>query len=133
MPEDRVILFDGVCNLCNNSVQFIIKRDPNGYYRFASLQSDIGQAYLSKYNLGGYADSFVLIEQDRAYLKSDAALQISKNLAGVWKVFYLFKIVPRPLRNLVYSVIAKNRYKWFGKKEACMIPTPDIKSRFLDA
>lgn len=132
MITDAVILFDGVCNLCNSSVQFIIKRDPKGFYRFASQQSDIGQAYLSKYNLGGYADSFVLIEDDRVYLKSDAALQISKNLAGVWKVFYLLKIVPRPLRDLVYNFIAKNRYKWFGKKESCMIPTPDIKSRFIE-
>jgi predicted DCC family thiol-disulfide oxidoreductase YuxK len=132
MINEPVILFDGVCNFCNSSVQFIIKRDPKGLCRFASLQSDIGQAYLSKYNLGDYADSFVLIEKDRVYLKSDAALQITKNLAGAWKVFYILKIVPRPLRDLVYSFIAKNRYKWFGKKAACMIPTPDIKSRFID-
>lgn len=132
MIPDAIVLFDGVCNLCNSSVQFIIKRDPNGYFRFASLQSEAGQAYLRKYNLDGYNNSIVFIENNRVYLRSDAALQISKSLSGAWKVFYVFKLLPRSLRDPVYNFIAKNRYKWFGKKDSCMIPTPEMKSRFID-
>lgn len=127
-----VILFDGICNFCNKSVRFIIKRDPDGYFQFASLQGEVGQSLLKKHHMPQYFDSFVLIENDRVYLKSDAVLRICRHLKGAWKWMSMFFIVPKPIRNAVYSFIANNRYKWYGKRDSCMIPTPDIRERFLD-
>jgi predicted DCC family thiol-disulfide oxidoreductase YuxK len=127
----RIILFDGVCNLCNSLVQFIIKRDPNKRFHFASMQSAIGEELM----LNSYGevdmDSFVYIEGDRSYRKSSAALRVCKHLNGAWKLFYIFLIIPTPLRDYFYDLIAKNRYKWFGKKESCMMPTTELKDRFL--
>lgn len=127
-----IVLFDGECNFCDKSVQFIIKYDPKGYYNFASLQSEIGQELLKKYNLNSNMESFVLIEHNKAYEKSTAALKITKNLSWGWKLLYPLILVPVPLRNWLYGVIAKNRYKWFGKKDQCVIPSPEIRERFLD-
>jgi predicted DCC family thiol-disulfide oxidoreductase YuxK len=131
--EHPVLLFDGVCNLCNSSVQFIIDKDPDSKFHFASLQSDIGQALLDQFDANsGSLDSVVLIKNDKVYTRSSAALQTLKTLGGGWALFYAFIIIPKPVRDFVYDWIARNRYKWFGKKDACWLPTPDLKARFLD-
>lgn len=128
---DRIILFDGDCNFCDQSVQFIIKRDPQGLFKFASLQSEIGKKLLNKYNTPSDLDSFVLIEGNHCYFKSSAALRICKNLKGMWKLLYVLLVVPKPLRDFFYGIIAENRYKWFGIKESCMLPSPEERKRFL--
>lgn len=127
-----VLLFDGVCNLCNGTVQFVIKRDPRAKFRFAALQSKAGQALLKKFQLpqDDY-DSFVFVEGEQFYLRSTAGLKVLKGLNGLWPLLYGFIIIPRPIRDFFYRWIAKNRYRWFGKKEQCMIPTPDLQKRFL--
>lgn len=131
--DNPIILFDGVCNLCNRSVQFIIKRDRKKQFRFASLQGRTGQELLEKFDLpAGDLNSFVLVENDRIYRKSTAALRVTRYLRGGWKMLYSFMIVPPFIRDTVYMIIARNRYKWFGRKEECMIPTPGLKERFLD-
>ena len=127
-----VLLFDGVCNLCNASVQWVIERDPEGFFRFASLQSDAGQAFLKKFNLpADELNTVVLVDGEKAYTRSDVPLRIFKKLGGWWSLLQVFFVVPRPIRNAVYDWIAKNRYRWFGKKEACWLPTPELKGRFL--
>ena len=129
---DPVILFDGVCNLCNSSVLFIIKRDPKAKFKFASLQSEFGKSHLEKFGLPvTELNSVLLIKDGKLFQKSNAALEIAKQLGGGWPVFYVFKLVPAFLRDGFYNWIARNRYRWFGKKDACMIPTPELKSRFL--
>ena len=131
--SNSVILFDGVCNLCNHSVQFIIKRDKKNQLLFASLQGKTGQEILKKFNLpANDFNSFILLEGDKIYARSTAALRIAKKLGGGWKLLYGFMIIPRFIRDAVYNLIAKNRYKWFGKRDECMIPTPELKERFLD-
>lgn len=130
--ETHILLFDGVCNLCNSMVQFTIKRDPKGKIKFASLQSERGQALLKQYGLpANDFDSFVFIYENKYFLRSSAALHVLKELGGGWKLLYLFVIFPRPLRDFVYNIVAKTRYRIFGKRETCMIPTSDIKRRFL--
>ncbi|MBT2682738.1 thiol-disulfide oxidoreductase DCC family protein [Bacillus sp. ISL-37] len=126
-----VILFDGVCNFCDASVQFILNRDPNETFHFASLQSEAGQELLEKYHVRDDVDSMILIENDKVYYKSGAALRISRHLRGAWKLLYVFMVVPAPIRNIVYDLIARNRYKWFGQKESCMLPPPNVRKRFL--
>lgn len=131
-PE-AIILFDGVCNLCSGAVQFVIKRDPSAYFRFASLQSDFGQSQLKKFNLDPVSfHSIILVEGNRYYERSDAALKIARKLTGGWPLLYTFKILPRFIRDGVYNLIGKKRYRFFGKKDACWIPTPELKSRFKD-
>lgn len=127
-----IILFDGICNFCNSSVRFIIERDPEGIYQFASLQSDIGQQLLKKHNIPYTTDSFVLIEDHKAYVESTAALKVCSHLTWPWKFFTTCIIVPKPLRDRVYRWIAMNRYKWFGKQESCMLPSPNIRERFIE-
>jgi predicted DCC family thiol-disulfide oxidoreductase YuxK len=129
---ERIILFDGVCNLCNSSVQFILKRDPVGYFTFASLQGETGQNLLKKNSLSTDLNSFVLIENDKVYVKSSAALRVCSKLVGAWKILLIFQILPRSFRDFFYDILANNRYKWFGKKESCMLPLPEWKQRFLD-
>ncbi len=127
-----LVLFDGVCNLCNGTVQFIIRRDPQGRFRFASLQSEAGRAQLTRFNLNpDVLYSFIVIDGDQMYERSDAALFIAKHLALPWKAFAVFKVFPRFLRDAVYNLIAKNRYRLFGKQDQCMIPTPELKARFV--
>jgi len=126
-----VILFDGVCNFCDASVQFILNRDPKGIFHFASLQSEVGQNLVKKHNVPADVDSMILIEDDKVYYKSAAALRISRHLQGAWKWLYALIIIPSPVRNFIYDLIAKNRYKWFGQKESCMLPPPNIRKRFL--
>ena len=134
VPADHpVIFFDGVCNLCTGSVQFVIRHDPSRKFRFASLQSEIGQSVLSEHHLPAESfGSFLLYDQGRLYTKSTAALRVCKQLSGGWKLLSVFLIVPPFIRNAVYDLIARNRYRWFGKKEACWLPTPELKSLFLD-
>ncbi|MBS4177559.1 thiol-disulfide oxidoreductase DCC family protein [Lederbergia citrea] len=126
-----VILFDGDCNFCDSSVQFIINRDPVGYFHFTSLQSEIGQSLLIKYNVPPHMDSIILIEDGKVSYKTSAALRICKHLNSPWKLFYIFIVIPAPIRNLLYNIIAKYRYKWFGKKQSCILPSPNIRKRFL--
>lgn len=123
---EPVILFDGVCNLCNTSVLFIIQRDPKSKFRFASLQSDFGKAQMLRFGLNNSElNSVLLIKQEILYQKSNAALEIARNLTGGWPLLYGFKIIPAFLRDWIYNWIARNRYRWFGKKDACMIPPPN--------
>ncbi len=130
--QSPVLLFDGVCNLCNATVQFVIRQDPEDIFQFASLQSEAGQAFLKKFNLPtDELNTVVLVNDDKAYTRSDVVLQISKKLGGWWRLMQVFYIVPRPVRNVVYDWIARNRYRWFGKKDECWLPTPELKRRFL--
>ena len=128
----QVILFDGVCNLCNSSVQFVINHDPRSSFQFAALQSASGKALLK---IHGLPDtnlySVILIRGHQVYQRSRAALEIARGLSGLWPLLYIFVIVPPFIRNGVYDWIAANRYRWFGEKNECMIPTPELKSRFL--
>lgn len=127
-----VVLFDGVCNLCNGFVQFCIERDKKGKLKFASLQSGVGQELLAQFGLkGAPLSTVVLIEGNQYYTKSSAGLRVLKHFGGFWQLFYGLMIFPKPLRNWVYDYIAKNRYKWFGKKESCWMPTPELENRFL--
>ncbi len=131
--QQKVVLFDGVCNLCSSSVQFILKRDKKNQFLFGSLQGEYGQAALRKYNLPpDEFNSFMLIENDRLYTRSTGALRMLKHLGGGWSLLYAFTIVPKFIRDAVYNWIARNRYKWFGKKNECWLPRPEWKSRFLD-
>ncbi len=127
-----VVLFDGVCNLCNGSVNFIIDRDPDGYFRFASLQSEEAEAIMRRAGSSGTTlESIVLVEGDRVFRRSDAVLRIARKLKGPWPALALFTVVPRPIRDRVYDWIARNRYRWFGKRDTCRIPTPELRARFL--
>lgn len=133
MEKDRIVLFDGVCNLCNSSVRFIIKRDKRKHFKFASLQSDYATDLFQRLNIDASSfDSIVLVEDDNTYIKSTAALKISKELSGLWPLLYVFIIIPRFIRDAVYDFIARNRYKWFGKKDYCEMPTPELRNRFLE-
>lgn len=129
-----IILFDGVCNLCNGAIRFIIERDPKDRFRFASLQSETGKKLLKKYKIDPKrTDSIVLITVDnKAYTRSDAALQIARVLRGWPQLLYFFKIIPGSLRDGMYKFIARNRYRWFGKQQQCMIPSPHLKQKFLN-
>ncbi|MDC8004201.1 thiol-disulfide oxidoreductase DCC family protein [Aureisphaera galaxeae] len=130
--DHKIILFDGVCNLCNSSVTFVIKRDKQNRFKFTALQSDIGKELIQSHGIDtNKVDSIIFIENGKAYTKSTAALRISKYLGGAYPVMMIFMIFPPFLRNIVYDWIARNRYKWYGKKESCMIPTPELKSKFL--
>ncbi|PQJ32593.1 thiol-disulfide oxidoreductase [Nonlabens arenilitoris] len=130
--QNDVILFDGVCNLCNDAVTFIIKRDSKNHFRFAALESDIGLLYLKKHQINPKEiDSIVLIRGERAYVKASAALRIAQKMDGFWPLLSALIIIPRLISNAIYEYIARNRYKWFGKQESCMIPTKDLRDKFL--
>ena len=131
--DHPVILFDGVCNLCTGSVQYVIKHDPARIFRFASLQSAFAQKILTKFHLpANDFNSFVLYENNRVYTRSTAALRVAKKLKGFVKLLYGFIIIPGFVRDAVYNFIAKKRYAWFGKKETCWLPTPELKALFLE-
>jgi predicted DCC family thiol-disulfide oxidoreductase YuxK len=132
MNDQPIILFDGVCNLCNSAVQFVIKHDPDSKFLFTALQSDAGQKLLKEFSIPlDNFNSFILLQNNTVYTQSTAALKIVKQLSGGWKLLYGFMIVPAFIRNAMYKLIANNRYKWFGKQEACMLPTPALQARFL--
>lgn len=133
IKEKPIIFFDGVCNLCNSSIQFILKRDTNELFLFSSLQSDAAKDILLQYNLENFdLSSIILLENGVIYQKSTAILKITKKLSGIYKYGYAFIIIPKFIRDGIYSFIAKNRYKWYGKRDACMLPTAALKLRFLE-
>lgn len=135
LPENKkIILFDGVCNLCDGAVQFIIKHDKKDVFRYASLQSEIGKKLVAERGMDPEEiDSIMLIEPGVAYYrKSTAALEIARDLSGGYSLLKNFLLIPEIMRDGVYDFIANNRYRWFGKKEQCMIPTPELKAKFLD-
>ena len=126
------IFFDGVCNLCNGAINFVIDRDKKQRFNFSSLQSEAAEKILPNYL--NEVDSIILVKKSgKIYCKSNAALEISKSLKGLWPALYAFKILPRFIRDIVYDWIAKNRYKWFGKRDTCRMPSPELKERFLEA
>ena len=133
-PAGPVLFFDGVCNLCNAAVQFIIRHDKAGRVRFASLQSAQGsqaaQAVIQSH--GHLHDSLIFLDKGTYYVESDAALRVASYLDGSWKYLRYLSIFPRPLRNVIYRLVARYRYRWFGRKDACMLPTPALKQRFLE-
>jgi len=131
--ERPVILFDGVCNFCNVMVNFIIRQDKKNIFQFATLQSLSGKKLLEEYKINWKRnDSFIIIEKGRAFQKSNAALKLYNKLPWYWKWTQIFWIVPKFIRDGIYNFIAKNRYRWFGKKEECMIPEPGMKQKFLE-
>lgn len=133
-PNKKIILFDGICNLCNSAVQFIVKRDTNDVFRFVALQSTLGIEICNYIGVDPTKmDSIILYEPGKTYYyKSDAALRIASNLGFLYSLTIVFKIIPESVRNMIYDYIAKNRYRWFGKKEECMIPTKELKDKFLE-
>jgi predicted DCC family thiol-disulfide oxidoreductase YuxK len=132
-----VLLYDGVCGFCNKSVQLILDHDRRGQMRFAALQSDYGQAAIARHPELRGVDSVVFVEQapggERIYVRSDAALKVAAYLGGFWKIFLAAKVIPRRLRDYLYDLFARNRYRFFGKYDSCMLPPPEVRSRFLDA
>jgi len=130
--NDSVILFDGVCNLCNSSVNFVIEHDPDGFFKLGTLQSEKAHKYLASYDLeNDEIITVILIENGKVFTKSDAALRIAKQLRGPVKLAWIFIILPRFIRDPVYNWISRNRYSWFGKRKQCRVPTPELKNRFI--
>ena len=130
-----LVLFDGVCNVCNGTVNFLIDRDPKGVMRFASLQSNAARNAITAHGgivPEGDPESIVLVENGRIYERSSAALRIARHLPWPYKAIYAFVVVPRPLRDIVYEWLARNRYRWFGKSETCRVPTPELRARFVE-
>jgi len=128
-----LVLFDGVCNLCNGSVRFLLRRDRRKRFRFAALQSATGQAALRQHSLSATQfATIVVIENGRARTESAAALLLAQRLPWPWPLLAAFTIVPRPLRDAVYAWVSRNRYRWFGRRESCMLPSPEFADRFLD-
>jgi len=130
--NNPIILFDGVCNFCNSAINFVLKQDKKGIFRFAPLQSEAGQKLLQEHNLSTKEfDSFVLIDNGKVYKKSAASLRVMNRLPWYWKEAQILRIIPTVFRDAIYDFIASNRYKWFGKKDQCMIPTREMRSKFL--
>lgn len=133
MPEQRIILFDGICNLCNSAVKFVLKRDTKSVFKFASLQSEVSKKLLINSEVSDIdSGTFVLIENGILYTRSTAALRVVKHLSGLWPLMSVFMVVPKFIRDWVYNLISKNRYRWFGKRDTCMIPSPEMKTKFLN-
>lgn len=128
-----IIFFDGICNLCNSIVQFIIKHDRKERFLFASLQSEKSKDILSNFNFTlSYIDTMILLENNKLYFGPSATLRIVRHLNSIYPLLYIFVIIPKPLRDYLYKIIAKRRYKWFGKKDSCLVPTQELKNRFID-
>ena len=128
-----VVLFDGVCNFCDASVKFVLDRDEVGYFRFGALQSPAARPYLERCGLSpDELSTVVLVEGDRCYTRSTAALRITRKLGGAWPLLYALVVVPRPLRDVAYGWFARNRYRWFGKRDECRVPSPALRARFLE-
>ena len=129
-----IVIFDGVCNLCNGFVRWIIRHDPEGRFRFAPLQSEAGRALLESHGLGAFArETVVLVRGARTFAMSDAALEIARGMGFPFALLYASIVVPRALRDAVYGLVARNRYRWFGRRDTCMMPSPELRPRFLDA
>ena len=132
ISDSSIVLFDGVCNLCNGAVNFIMDRDPRQQFRFASLQSEVGEALLAQHGLPtSYLGSLVLVEGQKVYTKSTAALRITRRLSGLWPLFYVFIVLPTGVRDFFYDIIARNRYRVFGKSDTCRLPTAAERARFV--
>ena len=133
MEDRHIVIFDGVCNFCNGAVNFIIKRDPAGRFAFTPMQSATGQELINKYGaaLVGF-DTFLLVKDGQCFERTDAALEITKDLSGLWHWFRVFKVIPKPFRDYFYRLFARNRYRLFGRRDSCMVPTPDVRERFLE-
>ncbi|MGH2575055.1 MAG: thiol-disulfide oxidoreductase DCC family protein [Ignavibacteria bacterium] len=128
-----IILFDGVCNFCNKTIDFIIDRDRENKFKFAALQSEAGKGLLKKFDLKtDELDTLILIEGDKYFERSTAILRIARDLRGMWKLFYSFIIIPPYFRDIAYNIIAKHRYRWFGKREQCRVPTAELREKFLE-
>ncbi len=133
LDDHALVFFDGVCNLCNGAVTFIIDHDPKGYFRFAPLQSDVAATYLDDLaDADRGLGTIILLEDDHTYVRSTAVLRIARRLTAPWSLLSLTLVVPRPLRDAVYNWIATSRYDWFGQRDQCRMPTPELKDRFLD-
>ena len=131
--NDPLVLFDGVCNLCNGFVQFAVARDPEARFRFGALQSDAARRLVEGLRFPGpLPDSIVLVEDGHAYVKSTAALRIARRLRAPWPLAYGLIVVPRAWRDRLYDLVARRRYRWFGRRDTCMVPTPELRSRFID-
>lgn len=132
MNNHCILLFDGECNLCNGTVQFVIKRDKKANIKFASLQSEVGKQIMQQFNIPSeYIDSIILLERGNVYYKSTAALRLSKKMDDLWPLCFTLIIIPAFIRNIIYDFIARNRIKWFGKADTCWVMTPEFKNRFL--
>lgn len=132
MEHRYIVIFDGVCNFCNGAVKFIIKRDPQGVFAFTPMQSELAQELTQRFSVPDVGtDTLVLIKKGECYVLSDAALEIARDLKGPWRFCYVFKVVPRPIRDAAYKLFARHRYRLFGKKNACMVPSAEVKSRFV--
>lgn len=130
--NNTILLFDGECNLCNGTVQFVIKRDKKANIKFASLQSEAGRQIMQQFNIPTeYMDSIILVENKKVYYKSTAALRLSKKMNGLWPMLYTLVVIPTFIRNIVYDYIARNRIKWFGRADSCWVMTPELKERFI--
>ena len=130
--KHAVVLFDGVCNFCNGTVNFVIEHDRANYFRFAPLQSEVGQKFIKEYELNSPGlDSVIVIEDGQAFTHSTAALKLIRRLSGIWSWAYIFIIVPKFIRDFFYKLFAKYRYRLFGKKDVCMMPTPEVRAKFL--
>ncbi len=128
---NHIIFFDGVCNLCSGAVKFILKRDRKHYFKFAPLQSAVAKECLGKLGFNNSLETIVLFQNGKIFVKSDAALEVARKMDFPWPLFYVFKIIPTPIRNWVYGFVSRNRYQWFGKSDECMLPTPEISKRFV--
>lgn len=132
MNNQEIVIFDGVCNFCNDAVNFIIKRDPQGKYLFTPMQSELAQSLMVKHQISNVGvDTFCLVKDDECLVYSSAALEIARNLTGYWYLFNIFKIVPIFTRDFFYKLFARNRYRLFGQRDVCMVPTEDVRSRFV--
>lgn len=127
-----ILLYDGECSFCNGAVQWIIARDPHSHVYFASQQGELGQALKAKHQIADEVDSLILIDNGKAYIYSSAAIRVSKYLHGGWPLLQLLILVPPFIRNAFYRYVAKHRFRWFGKQQACLLPTPEIRARYLD-
>ena len=132
MDNRHIVIFDGLCNLCNGAVNFIIKRDPKAIFVFTPIQSDLADKLMRDHQIiSAEIDTFLLIKNGKAHIRTDAALEITKDLSGLWFLFRVFRIIPPSLRDILYRLIAKNRYKLLGKRDECMIPTQELRERFI--
>lgn len=132
MSSKYLIIFDGVCNFCNGAVNFIIERDPSGKFIFTPVQSALAQEMLRSFGIASLGiDTFLLVKDGQTYVRTNAALEIARDLTGYWYLFIIFKIVPRPIRDWFYRILAQNRYRLFGKTNSCMVPAPEVRNRFV--
>ncbi len=132
MDSRYIVIFDGICVFCNGAVNFIINRDPGNIFAFSPMQSEVAQSLIKKHHASNeILNTLILIKKGRCYLRTDATLEISKDLAGYWYLLNIFKIIPRPVRDFLYTLLARNRYNLFGRLSSCMVPTENVKKRFM--